>query len=77
MHGISIYRAATNTWVGLSSRSVGRTEVGLTLTPPGAPRDYVTGTSGDGEIRIRVRCTRASSSFYTSGDLLRIAYDRP
>ena len=75
--GISIYRTATNRWVGLSSRSIGRTEVGLTLSPPGAARDYVTGTSGDGEIRVRVRCTTASSSFYTSGDLLRIAYDRP
>ena len=74
---ISIYNATTKRWVGLSSRSVGRTEVGVALSPPGSARDYVTGTSGDGEIRIRVRSTRAGSAFYTSGDLLRIAYHRP
>ena len=65
-------------WVQLDSRSVSTTEVLVSsLAPSGAPADYVSGTSGDGEVRVRVRCARSSPSFYASGDLLKIGYERP
>jgi hypothetical protein len=45
------------------------------LGPTGSGRDYVSSTSGDGEARMRVRCTR-SSNFVASGELMRITYQR-
>jgi excinuclease ABC subunit C len=56
---------------------VGTSEVSATLTVAGTLADYVTGTSGDGDVAVRVRCTRGdSTSFYTSGDLMKIVYAR-
>ena len=76
---IYVYRFNGSTgWVQLDSRSVGGTEVLVSdLTSSGPPADYVSGTSGDGEVRVRVRCARSSPSFYASGDLLKIGYERP
>ncbi len=75
---IFVWRWTTSSWVQLSSRSVGTTEVALAnLVPSGSAADYVSGTSGDGEVRVRVRCRRSGSSFFASGDLLQIRYVRP
>ncbi len=72
---VSIWRWSTRTWVRLASRSVGTKEVSLAnLAPGGAASAYV---SGSGELRARVRCTRPSSAFVSSGDLLLITYLRP
>jgi hypothetical protein len=76
---IYLYRFNGSTgWVQLDSRSVSTTEVAVSnLVPSGTLADYVSGTSGDGEVRVRVRCTRSSPSFYASADLLKIGYERP
>jgi subtilisin len=76
---VYVYRFNGSTgWVQLDARSVGTTEAEVAnLSPSGPSADYVSGTSGDGEVRVRVRCTRSSPSFYASGDLLKIGYDRP
>ena len=75
---ISIYRFSTGKWVDLNTRSVGTTEVAvLDLLPSGTLANYVSGSSGDGEVRVRVRCRTSSGSFFTSGDLLQITYGRP
>jgi hypothetical protein len=76
---VDVFRWTDGTWVQLSQRSVGTTEVNLAnLIPSGAASDYVSyGSYGSGEVRVRVGCTRGSSSFYSSADLLRIAYELP
>ena len=74
---VSLYRWTDGAWVTLDSRSVSTSEVGLTLTPTGTLADYVSGTSGDGEVRVRIRSTTTGGTFYTSGDLLRIAFTKP
>ncbi len=74
---IAIWRWTTNSWVQLDSRSVGTTEVLVDKAVTGTLADYVSGSSGDGEVRVRVRCTLSSYSFYSSGDTLRITYGRP
>jgi len=76
---IEIYNFTTSTWVSLDSRSMAAmTEATATgLVPSGAAADYVSGTSGTGEVRVRVRNTGGSSSFYIGGDYLRIGFDRP
>ena len=74
---VFIWRWTTSSWVELSSRTVGTTEVSIAnLAPSGTLADYVSGTRGDGDVRVRVRCRRSSQSFFASGDLLRISYVR-
>ena len=74
---LPLWRWTTSSWVSLDSRSVGTTEVQVDKTPTGTLADYVSGASGDGEVRARVRCTRTSSPFYKRGGLMQIAYERP
>jgi Bacterial Ig-like domain len=75
---ISIFRESTNSWVTLNTSTVGNTDLLIAnLVPSGSLGDYVTGTSGSGDLRIRVRASRGSNNFFTSGDLLRIVYDAP
>ena len=74
---VSVWRFTTNSWVQLDSRSVGTSEVQVDRLPGGTLADYVSGTSGDGQVHVRVRCTLGSASFTTSADLLRIAYTKP
>jgi serine protease AprX len=71
-----IYNWTTGAWVQLDSRSVGTSEVQVDRTPTGPLADYVSGATGEGDVAVRIRCTRSSYSFYTSGDLLRITYQR-
>jgi hypothetical protein len=70
---ISVFRWTDSTWVQLDSRSVGTTEVEVAgLTPSGSLADYVSGTSGNGDVRIRVSCSTASTAFNLSADLLKL-----
>jgi hypothetical protein len=76
---IAIWNWVTNTWVQLDARSVGDADVLIAdLVPSGTSLgDYVTGSSGPGELRIRVHATRNPPSFFSSADLLKIVYDAP
>jgi hypothetical protein len=74
---VAAYRWTTRTWVTLDSRAVGATEVQVNKTPAGALADYVSGSTGAGEVRLRVRCTRTASAFNARGDLMRAVYTRP
>jgi hypothetical protein len=73
---VSVWNWATGAWVQLDARSVGSTEALVDRTVGGTLADYVSGTSGDGEVRVRVRCTHGSSSFYARADLLRLTYTK-
>jgi subtilisin family serine protease len=73
---VSVWNWATGTWAQLDARSVGTTEVLVDKAVAGTLADYVSGTSGDGEVRVRVSCTHASSAFHASADLLRLTYTR-
>ena len=73
---VSIWRWTTSSWVQIDSRSVGTTEVLVDRLPGGTLADYVSGTSGDGQVYVRVRCTSGSGTFTASADLLRIAYTK-
>ena len=74
---VAIWRWTTSSWVQLDSRTVGGTEVNLAgLVAPGAAGDYVSGTTGDGEVRVRVRCVSSFGGFVASGDLMKITFAR-
>jgi subtilisin len=74
---VAIRNWATSTWAQLDARSVGTTEALIEASPSGTPGDYVSGSSGEGELRVRIRCTTTAATFISSGDLLRIAYSQP
>lgn len=73
---LALYRWNSSSWVDVDSRSVGATPVLIEKAVAGTLADYVSGSTGDGELRLRVRC-QASGSFVSSGDLMRISYDKP
>jgi hypothetical protein len=67
---VSIFRWPDSTWVQLDTRSVGTSEVLVAdLSPPGPVADFVSGTTGAGDVRVRVSCT-GSTAFTVSADLL-------
>ena len=68
--------AGAGAWVQFDSRSVGASELPITVAPLGSLTKYVGGATGD-QLRFRVRCTQNSSSFYAMGQLLKIDYDKP
>lgn len=71
---IGIWRWTTGIWMTLSTASVGAVEVAtLGLVPNGAVRDYVSGTTGNGDLRIRIRCTRAAN-FTSRGEQLYVDF---
>lgn len=70
---ISIWDWTYGTWRSLASRAVGTTESGTTVTVGGTLANYVSGTSGNGDVAVRVGCA-GSGSFTTSDELLRITY---
>jgi hypothetical protein len=70
---VSIFRWTDSTWVQLDSRSVGTTEIEISgLSSSGSLADFVSNTSGTGDVRVRVSCT-ASGAFNLSGDLMKLA----
>jgi subtilisin len=73
---VSVWNWATGAWVQLDARSVGTTEVLVDRAVGGTLADYVSGTTGDGDVRVRVRCTHGYSSFYARADVLRVSYTR-
>jgi hypothetical protein len=73
---VQLWNWRTAAWVGVDRRTVGPTEAEIIKRAPGGtPADYVSGTTGPGELRVRVSCQR-SSAFTANADLLKILYDR-
>jgi hypothetical protein len=70
---ISIWDWSAGGWRAVGTRALGTSETETTLTPAGTLASYVSGTSGDGDVAVRVGCT-ATTPFTTSDELLRIAY---
>ena len=72
-----VYNWTAGYWVQLDGRTVGTSEGSVTVAPSGTLADYVSGASGDGDVAVRVRCTRSdSTSFYASGDLMKVVYEK-
>lgn len=72
---VSLYNWSTYTWTTLATQTVGTTPVTITANASGTLAAYVSGTTGNGEVRVRIRCSRTDSApFYTRADLLSITY---
>ena len=74
---VYVYNWTTGAWVAVDGRTISTTEVGITVTLGGTLADYVSGTSGDGDVVVRVRCARSDAvNFFVSGDLMRITFEK-
>jgi serine protease AprX len=73
---VSVWNWATGAWEKLDSRTVLGSRTLTGLSPSGALASYVSGDTGDGEVRVQARCARTSGTFTHSTDVLRISYDR-
>ncbi|HEX2053176.1 MAG TPA: PQQ-dependent sugar dehydrogenase [Actinomycetota bacterium] len=74
---VAAFNFSTRTWVTLDTRSVGPSEVTLAnLSPAGNSADFVSRSSGLGDVRLRVFCkgSRATGAFFSSGDLVELSY---
>ena len=55
----------------------GTTEIPIVTSVGGTLADYVSGATGDGDVAVRIRCTRADAkNFATRGDLLRVTFTK-
>jgi hypothetical protein len=71
---VSIWNTASSTWTTLDARWVTSSEVLINATAGGTLADYVTGTTGPGDVNLRIQCSYYFA-FYSSADLLSIVYD--
>ena len=69
---LSIYNWSAGVWTSLGSRTLGTVESETAATAGGTLADFVSGTTGNGDVAVRFACSGAA--FTTSSDLLRIAY---
>jgi len=72
---IYVYNWTNGSWVKVDGRSVSTTEVRIAVQLSGTLANYVSGSSGDGDVAVRVRCTR-SDNFYAGADLLKVDFTR-
>jgi hypothetical protein len=74
---IGLYNWTIGEWIRIDARSVTTSEGTAIVSPTDTLADFVSGESGDGDVVVRVRCTRDDSTgFSTSGDLLKVSFGR-
>jgi len=73
---LTIWNWQTGVWSSLGSRTLGTTETETVATVTGTLANYVSGTTGNGDVAVRVACSGGYyfTSFTTSSELLKIAY---
>jgi hypothetical protein len=72
---LSIFRWTDTTWVKQNTQTVGPSMVEITANPAGLLANYVRGTTGPGEVRVRLTCRRRDSiDFHSVANLLGLAY---
>jgi hypothetical protein len=71
---VALWNWTTGVWSTWDSRTVS-TATTVTLPIGGTLANFVSGTSGPGDVAVRISCARTDSSAFTnSGDLMTIAY---
>jgi uncharacterized protein YkwD len=76
--GVYLWNWSYGYWVRFWSANVGPTETEAAFTLTGSLASYVSGLSGDGDVAVRIHCTRADTVGFTSAaDLMRVAFWKP
>lgn len=74
---LSIWNWKEEDWIELDSRPVGEEDVEIDGLHPPDPSSAYVAPSGNGELRVRIRCVRENLTFTSNGNRLRIVYDKP
>jgi uncharacterized protein YkwD len=75
---VYLWHWANGYWVRFASSNGGPAETQTTFTVTASVASYVSNVSGNGDVAVRVHCTSTgTSSFVTSGDLMRVTSWRP
>ena len=70
---LSLWNWLHGRWSNLDTRSIGTTEMEIAgLSPVGSASDFVSGNSGEGEVKARLICSTKAGDFVTHSDLLQI-----
>jgi uncharacterized protein YkwD len=76
--GVYLWNWSSGYWVRYSAFSAGPTETEAAFTLVGSLASFVSGATGNGDVAVRVHCTRSDTvPFTTSGDLLRVTFWKP
>jgi carboxypeptidase T len=71
--GVYLYNWSSGTWARFSATTAGTVENEAAFSPTSSLASYVSGPSGNGDVAMRVHCTR-SSNFTTSAELMKVTY---
>ena len=72
---ISIYNFSTGSWKTLDTRTAGTSLSTATIGVTGTLASYVSGSTGNGDVRLRVSCTGSSRTRFTDqGDLMQVSW---
>jgi hypothetical protein len=65
-------------WVRAQQSAAGPTKTDASFTAIGSLASYVSGSGGDGDVAVRVHCTRSDTvAFTTSADFMRVTFWKP
>jgi hypothetical protein len=65
-------------WIRAHRSSSGPVKTEASFTVTGSLASYVSGAGGDGDVAVRVHCTRSDPvGFTTSADLMRVTFSKP
>ena len=70
---ISLFNYKTNAWVALKKSTVGTTAVTSTALATGTMADYISGTAGNGSVKVQVKTTN-TTTFHTRADQLVVGH---
>jgi hypothetical protein len=71
---LMLYNWTSATWAMINSRTAGTTAVSVVVPVAGTLANYVSGSTGYGDVYARVQCVSAMLTFFSSADLLQITY---
>lgn len=75
---VYLYNWTSAAWVLFSSTTGGTAESEVTFSPTSSLASYVSGTTGNGDVAVRVHCTRSDTlAFTTNADLMKVTYSKP
>ena len=74
---ISVYNWTTGYWVRYDARSISLSETEVAFALSGTLAEYVSGSTGDGDVAIRVRCTRGDYlTHFGNADLMKVSFTK-
>jgi FtsP/CotA-like multicopper oxidase with cupredoxin domain len=69
---IALYNFNTASWTVIDTRNVGAETLISEVPSGGTANAFVSGSTGNGEVRVRIECKTTAGTFVSSGNLMKI-----